>query len=103
LAVVTLPCARDSGLAHIFAGYASKHIVRNGLIFYILISFSAMVYYQPVMGVILLGFVTVSYLWFSAMVKKQFGGITGDLAGFWLVLCETGIVTLVAVMGGIVQ
>lgn len=37
----------------------------------------------------------------SHMAKKQFGGITGDLAGFFLVLCETVCLLGAALLGGV--
>ena len=37
----------------------------------------------------------------SHMAKKQFGGITGDLAGFFLVLSETVYLLGAALLGGV--
>lgn len=33
------------------------------------------------------------FFWYLRMAKKEFGGITGDLAGFFLQVCELGILT----------
>ena len=33
--------------------------------------------------------------------KRQFGGITGDLAGYFLQICELVMLTVVAFLGGI--
>ena len=37
----------------------------------------------------------------SHMAKKQFGGITGDLAGFFLVLSKTVYLLGAALLGGV--
>ena len=103
IAVVSFPCARNSGLASVFAGYASKVLVRNILLTYMIISFLGLVYLQPISGMFIIAYVLVSFLWFYSMVKKQFGGITGDLAGFYLVVCETGILSTLAVVGGMIK
>jgi adenosylcobinamide-GDP ribazoletransferase len=103
LAVVTFPCARDSGLASIFAGYASKKAVRNCLILYLLVCAVTMIFFHPLGGAVIMAGVLLSFLWFRTMVNHQFGGITGDLAGFYLVICETGVLLIAAGLGGILQ
>ena len=35
--------------------------------------------------------------YYIQMAHRQFGGVTGDLAGFFLQLCELGMVLAVAV------
>jgi cobalamin synthase len=35
------------------------------------------------------------------MAKKQFGGITGDLAGFYVSTCETLVLVLCAILGAV--
>ena len=41
------------------------------------------------------------FWYYARMQKKQFGGVTGDLAGYFLVLCETAWLGIVALLGGI--
>ena len=41
------------------------------------------------------------FWYYARMQKKQFGGVTGDLAGYFLVLCETAWLGSVALLGGI--
>ena len=40
---------------------------------------------------------TLACLYYVATAKRQFGGVTGDLAGLFLQLCELGMVLCVAV------
>ena len=39
------------------------------------------------------------YGYYYVMSKKRFGGITGDLAGYFLCLCELGILLTTVLMG----
>jgi adenosylcobinamide-GDP ribazoletransferase len=101
LAVVTWPCAKDTGLAAVFSGYASKRAVQVILGFYIVLCVTAMLIRQTLTGgIVLLGFI-LSYSCFYFMVKKQFGGMTGDLAGFYIVVSETGTLLITAAAGGL--
>ena len=47
-------------------------------------------------GMALLGALAASG-YYIQMAHRQFGGVTGDLAGFFLQLCELGMVLAVAV------
>ena len=37
--------------------------------------------------------------WYYYMSRKQFGGITGDLAGYFVQLCELAVLLAMAVTG----
>ena len=54
-----------------------------------------------VMGIIELVLSALVFLYYYFMQKKQFGGITGDLAGFFLVLNETVWFLSAALFGGV--
>ncbi|MCM1567217.1 MAG: adenosylcobinamide-GDP ribazoletransferase [Dehalobacter sp.] len=102
LAVVSFPCARDTGLAAIFAGYASKKAVRIISCFMALLSIAMMLYVSVIIGIIAVLFIMLSFYLFNLMVQKHFGGITGDLAGFYIVVSETGILLISAIAGGVI-
>ena len=48
-------------------------------------------------GVVVITTVLI-FLWYRHMAVQEFGGVTGDLAGFFLQICELGIL-LAAVIG----
>ena len=85
VAVTTFPCAKNSGLARTFADMAAKRMCRALLI---LIGAAAAV------GLILLGggwAVLAAAMMFGIYYvssRRIFGGITGDLAGWFLQWCE---------------
>ena len=60
-----------------------------------------MLVYQPLIGGCALLAAALEYLYYYRVSMKEFGGITGDLAGFHMQLCELAI-TLGAVVGEII-
>ena len=53
---------------------------------------AAMVFLSPWTGVGVLAGAALACVYYVATAKRQFGGVTGDLAGFFLQLCELGMV-----------
>ncbi len=88
LATALFPCARDSGLGRIFHDAAAKKAT--------LVSVSATgaavaallaVLGGPTMLAIPVG-AGLLFAWFYRMVKREFGGLSGDLSGWFLQVCE---------------
>lgn len=100
LAVIQFPCAKDNGLAAIFAKGASKSIITAVLIGMLLLAFLLLVALFSYIGLVFLVASTLAFIWFYYFSKRIFGGITGDLAGFFLNIFETVILLLAAFMGG---
>lgn len=90
LAVATFPLAKSSGLAHTFATGADKRAVI--LITSLTAGMAAlgMVLLAPVPGLWGLAGAAAAVLHYR-LVCRDFGGTTGDLAGYFLTLCELGI------------
>lgn len=101
LSVTAFPCAKNTGLASIFANRADKKTVRLLLIIYILTGGVGMLVMAGWIGGVTLVIIALSYLYYYWMSQKQFGGITGDLAGFYLEICETAVLLIAAVAGGV--
>ena len=84
-AVAAFPMAKNTGLAHTFATAADKTVVRR-----VLAALAAVL----CMGMAALGgwalvLAALAVLWrYHAVSRKQFGGITGDLAGWFLQKAE---------------
>ena len=100
LAVAAFPMAKNTGLAHTFAEAADRITVRRVLIIYTAVLGAAMLVlggWAAVLAVLLV-------FWrYYAVSKKQFGGITGDLAGWFLQRAELAMLAALAVCqwGGI--
>lgn len=100
--VVTFNIAKDSGLAHAFSDAAAKKAVRNVLIVIILISSGLMTIFGGIAGIFSIIGAICTFLYYKNMSYKQFGGITGDLAGWFLQTCELNM-AIFALIGQIVQ
>mgnify|MGYP004603073519 FL=1 len=84
-AVAAFPMAKNTGLAHTFATAADKRRVKI-----ILLALSVCVGVgMAVLGGGLLVLAALAMLWrYRAVAVKQFGGVTGDLAGWFLQRAE---------------
>lgn len=88
LAIASFPLAKNTGLAHTFATAADKKRVRAVLAASSVLLAAALIFVGGLAGVFMVlaaGFILWRYYRVS---KKQFGGITGDLAGWFLQRAE---------------
>ena len=80
-AVAAFPMAKNTGLAHTFASAADRATVRRVLALLAAVLCCAML----ALGGWALVLAALAVLWrYHAVACKQFGGITGDLAGWFL-------------------
>lgn len=86
--VTALPCAKDSGLAATFANGANKKragrilLLETGGVLAVLLWVDAFVGGMVVLAAALV------FFGYRRMSREKFGGITGDLAGWFLQVCE---------------
>ena len=99
LSIVQFACAKNSGLAKTFADGAAKQKVKKVMYVYLFLCalLFLLIQWQLGLAMLIAGFGVFFY--YYVMSKKQFGGITGDLAGYFLQLCEL-VLLLVLVIGG---
>ena len=97
LAVVTFPAARGSGLVKTFQDGAQKKAVRITMIVYLVLAAVYLYFCSPVGMVVLLIIAGAGFGYYYQMSRKQFGGVTGDLAGYFLQICE-----LALLVGGLI-
>ena len=86
--VTRFSCAPTSSLAKTFGENAGKHVSLGLMLELSAAAVCLLVFYRWI-ALILLGLSGVLFWGYYRMQKKQFGGMTGDLAGFFLVICET--------------
>lgn len=96
LAAVSWPNARGSGLLAVFTRSMDAKRARLVLLLWTLLSCAGMLALDPLTGGASILAAGVTFGYFRRMSTRQFGGITGDLAGFFLQLCECTIVFAVA-------
>ena len=88
LAVASFPMARNTGLAHTFAAAADKRKVRwllGGVSFLLIVLLC--LGWGLVGGGMSLAALGV-FFWYRRMAVKEFGGLSGDLAGWFLQTAE---------------
>ncbi len=100
-AIVTFPTAKNSGLAYMFADGAQKKAVRIVSVLYVLLVLAGMIVIHIPVGIVSAVLVLGYFGWFYRICVKQFGGLTGDLAGFFLCMAEL-IVLICAALGGLI-
>ena len=105
--VVASPCAKDSGLAHIFAENSDKRAVSTMLIaefvlFSVLIGLWA--YRVPHALTAVKALVIGLVVWYAVhehISRRVFGGVAGDLAGFCISISEL-LALVFAAVGGLI-
>ena len=94
LALTILPLAKNTGLAHTFATAADKQRVRIILILFLLAVAAVLLFFGRLTGVLMLiaaGFVCWRY---RTIAVNTFGGVSGDLAGWFLQKAELWMLTV---------
>lgn len=88
LAVCSFKCARNSGLLYTFADAAHKKRARFILLLVIAVTCAAMIAILPIIGGAMVLAAAVCFAYYRKTAYNKFGGITGDLAGYFLQICE---------------
>lgn len=97
ISVTSFPCAKDSGLAATFANGADRKRARLILIAEGILAAAFMLWLNIPLGMVVIIVSMLTFLWYRRMSVEKFGGITGDLAGFFLQICE--LLILISVVG----
>lgn len=96
--IASFPMAKNTGLAATFSDGAQKNTVRIVSVILAVLAVILMIAIRPFIGLCVLIGVSCEYFYYYKMSMKQFGGITGDLAGFHMQICEL-VIALSAVIG----
>lgn len=98
LAAVSWPNARGSGLLAVFTQPMDASRARLVMVLWGLLSCTGMLVLDPLTGGASILAAGLVFLYYRSMSTRQFGGITGDLAGFFLQVCECAMVFAVAMV-----
>lgn len=99
LAVVTFPLAKNSGLVATFSNQAKKRITRITMLGYLVACAVFMLYLNLYLGLLCFVSALLVFIYCRHMASKEFGGITGDVAGYFLQICELVMAFCVTVGG----
>ena len=104
--IFSVPSAKNNGLAAAFSQASEKKLDKKILILSLVILAVLAFYIWGVQGLEVYGVCLVLqgvlFAWYDKWSKKNFGGITGDLAGFFLqaeeLICLTVVAFLLRIM-----
>lgn len=88
LAIAVFPLAKNTGLAHTFASGADKAAVRRVLILVSVCLATGMIAAGGVSGAAMVLAAAAAFLRYRHVARTQFGGVSGDLAGWFLQKAE---------------
>lgn len=103
LAIVCLPCAKDTGLAKTFSDGSDRRTVRGVLLLWGALCLLLLAWVHLWLAVWAGAICAIAWVCFSRFCNRVFGGITGDLAGFFITVLETMLLALCAVGGLILR
>ena len=97
ISVVAFKGAKNTGTAADFRLSAEKRKVFTVLVVYAVIAAGAMIAVSPLAGVLAVTGALAVFGYYREMSYREFGGVTGDLAGYFLQLCELPIAAAAAI------
>lgn len=103
IGVVSFPSARKEGLLFLFASGAQKNIVRGSLYVQGVLCIGFMLWQSLFAGGMAVVAALGTFAYYYARCKKEIGGITGDTAGWFVLLCEGGMVVVTAISDILLQ
>lgn len=92
--------AKKDGMAASFQDAAS-HRVQWILAAELVLYAAILLYLSLPYGIVILVAGAVSFGYYRWMAYREFGGVTGDLAGYFLQICELFILIVIVLLGGV--
>lgn len=100
IAVILFPSAKQDGMLHTFSKTAKKNgqgAVLTFLVIQFLIASGVLIWLNIIAGACLILVSLAVFIYYYAKTKKELGGITGDTAGFFVVVVETSMAIVLAI------
>ena len=91
--------ARNKGMLQGFKDAAEKRVLTITMLIYFVISAFFLIFFGRWIGVIIVGANVLLFFYYRYLSYKKFGGITGDLAGWFLQLSEIVTIGAAALFG----
>lgn len=98
IGVVSFPSAKNNGLLFWFSSNAQKNIVRGVLYLQVLICICFMLWQSLLAGAMIIVSAFGAFLYYYYRSKKELGGITGDTAGYFVLICECSMMVSAAMI-----
>ncbi len=97
LAIVIFPRAKTSKRLHLFEKASDKRIVGIVMAVYVLICAVLMCSFEPLYGSVGVLGAAISFAYYFYTSKQHFGGITKDVSGYFVQICELVVPCVVLV------
>ena len=98
LAGITFPLATAQGLQQSFSAAAKKRVVGVIILLWLLACAAVLLWLNLLAGLALLLVTGLLLLYVYVMSRRQFGGMSGDLSGYLLQLCELLLLAVVVLL-----
>lgn len=102
LSVVFFKSARGGSLSY-FSKTADKNIVVGSLIIQLLLTYIVLLCVFKIVGIFTIGVSIFTFLYYYFFSKSQFGGITGDIAGWFVSFFELVILVCTVIFSVILK
>lgn len=99
ISLISFPLAKNSGLAATFSNAADRRKVRFLLILFLIAESACMFLINLKMAFGAAGCAFLVFMYHYHNCMKNFGGITGDLAGYFLQICELAMDAACMIIG----
>lgn len=97
IGVVTFPSAKKEGMLFLFASTSHKRIVVSVLVIQGIACIVFMLWQSFFYGIAAVLAAVAAFTYYYYCTRKELGGITGDTAGYFVVLCEGCMMVVVSV------
>ena len=98
ISVVTFPSAKKDGMLYLFASSSQKTIVKWSLYLQGIACICFMLWQSLYAGILVVVTAFLAFVYYYHRTKKEFGGITGDTAGYFVLICEASMMIVAAVI-----
>lgn len=102
LAIVNFKPARRTGMGADMQKNSQKGLITAVMCIYIATVSAAMIILNPICGPVCITASAMTFIYYRYKSYREFGGFTGDLAGWFLQLCELAVALTLAVSERIV-
>lgn len=97
IGVVTFPSAKKEGMLFLFASTSHKRIVVSVLVIQGITCIVFMLWQSFFYGIAAALTAVAAFIYYYYRTRKELGGITGDTAGYFVVLCEGCMMIVISV------
>ena len=98
IGAVTFPLAKKDGMLCRFADGSHKKIVKGSLYLQSVLCIGLMLFWSLPAGLAATAAAFLSLAYYFYRSRKEFGGVTGDTAGYFVLLCEGCMIAATAIL-----